>query len=248
MRRICLVVIATVVLAGCQVTSGPASTSCGYPADVLNLTNWKVTLPIGSQGKPTEVKPPALATYDLPPWFQVAPGCAGVQFRAPVNAVTTSGSTNPRSELREMTAGGEDEAAWSSTEGTHTMVISQAITRLPTRRPYVVAGQVHNATDDLSVFRLEGTKLYITNGNNLHHQLVTARYRLGTRFEAKFVVSGGEIKVFYNGFLKTTIANNFVGAYFKAGAYPQANCTNSSPCDESNFGEVVIYNLTVTHS
>ncbi|MGH3823751.1 MAG: hypothetical protein ACRDRA_13125 [Pseudonocardiaceae bacterium] len=36
-------------------------------------------------------------------------------------------------------------------------------------------------------------------------------------------------------------------ANFKAGAYTQANCKNSSPCKASNYGEVVIYRVTVSH-
>ncbi len=48
-----------------------------------------------------------------------AAACDGVQFRAPVDGVTTSGSSYPRSELREMTDSGSSEASWSSTSGTH---------------------------------------------------------------------------------------------------------------------------------
>lgn len=36
-------------------------------------------------------------------------------------------------------------------------------------------------------------------------------------------------------------------AYFKTGAYTQANCEKSDPCDESNYGEVVLYELNVEH-
>jgi hypothetical protein len=67
-------------------------------------------------------------------------------------------------------------------------------------------------------------------------------------FEAKFVVSGNQIKAYYNGNLVTTISKCFSRAYFKAGAYTQANCTNSSPCSSSNYGEVIIYSLSVSHS
>ncbi|WP_415830397.1 polysaccharide lyase family 7 protein, partial [Kibdelosporangium persicum] len=98
----------------------------------------------------------------------------------------------------------------------------------------------------VSVFRLEGSKLYITDGNN-KHKLVTDNYVLGTRFQAKFVVSDGQIKAYYNGVLQATLSKSFSGGYFKAGAYTQANCGNASPCSNSNYGEVKIYNLAVTH-
>ncbi|GAB3152911.1 polysaccharide lyase family 7 protein [Amycolatopsis stemonae] len=244
------------VLVGCCVAGASlagvsggtaAAASCQYPAQVLDLANWKETLPIGSAGNPAEIRQPALATYVKSPWFVPTAGCDGVQFRAAVDGVTTSGSKNPRSELREMTGNGRENASWSSTSGTHTMTISEAVTNLPAGRPYVVAGQIHDADDDVAVFRLEGGDLYVTNGDDSHYQLVASGYVLGTTFEAKFVVSGGKIQAYYNGELKATIAKKFSGAYFKAGAYTQANCGTSSPCEDGNFGQVVIRRVTVTH-
>ncbi len=219
---------------------------CAYPADVLDLSDWKVQLPIGAEEDPDEVKQPALATYAVDPWFVATEACDGVRFRSAVNGVTTGGSSYPRSELREMN--GSDEAGWSATSGTHTMVIREAITALPADKPHVVAGQIHDGDDDVTVFRLEGTKLYVTKGDTTHHKLVDDDYVLGTPFEAKFVVSGGSIKAYYNGVLQTTISASFPDGYFKAGAYTQANCGNSDPCSDSNYGEVVIHDISVTHS
>ncbi|MFF5106628.1 chondroitinase-B domain-containing protein [Streptomyces sp. NPDC000134] len=221
--------------------------SCAYPADVLDLTNWYVGLPVGEEESPTNVYQPELATYANDPWFVASDDCSAVRFRAPVNGVTTSGSSNPRSELREMTDSGRTKASWSSTSGTHTMVIDQAITDVPEERPYVVAGQIHDADDDVTVFRLEGSRLYITDGDTSHHHLVTDDYELGTRFQAKFEVSDGRTKVYYNGELQTTLSKDYSGAYFKAGAYTQANCGNSDPCSDDNYGQVKIYDLDVTH-
>jgi hypothetical protein len=226
---------------------GGGGQNCDYPADVLDLTNWYIGLPVGEEESPTNVEQPELATYANDPWFVATPECDAVRFRAAINGVTTSGSNYPRSELREMTNSGETKASWSSTSGTHTMVIDQAITAAPQGRPNVVAGQIHDASDDVSVFRLEGSRLYVTNGDTSQHKLVTDNYVLGTRFQAKFVVSGGQIKAYYNGVLQTTISKSFSGGYFKAGAYTQANCGNASPCSDSNYGEVEIYGLSVTH-
>ncbi|AUH45140.1 hypothetical protein CXR04_25600 [Streptomyces sp. CMB-StM0423] len=224
---------------------GGGGDTCDYPADVLDLTNWYIGLPVGEEESPTNVEQPELATYANDPWFTATPDCDAVQFRAAVNGVTTSGSSYPRSELREMT--GQNKASWSSTSGTHTMVIDQAITDLPADKPHVVAGQIHDADDDVSVFRLEGTKLYVTSPDDSNYKLVTDDYALGDRFQAKFVVGDGEIKAYYNGVLQTTIAADFEGGYFKAGAYTQANCERSSPCSDDNYGQVEIYDLSVTH-
>ncbi|MGA8118069.1 MAG: polysaccharide lyase family 7 protein [Actinocatenispora sp.] len=228
--------------------SAPSAADCDYPADVLDLTNWYEGLPIGESEHPRNVEQPELATYSVDPWFRATDACDGVQFRAPVNGVTTGGSSYPRSELREMTDSGESEASWSSTSGTHTMVIDEAITALPEEKPQVVAGQIHGSDDDISVFRLEGEKLYVTKDDDAHYKLITSDYQLGTEFEAKFVVKDGKVEAYYNGDLQTTISWDFDGAYFKAGAYTQANCDNSSPCSDDNYGEVVVHKVTVTHS
>jgi hypothetical protein len=228
--------------------AAPAAAACGHPADILNLANWKETLPTGSDESPTEIKQPALATYSADPWFTPDTACDGVQFRAAVNGVTTSGSGYPRSELREMTGSGSDEASWSTSSGTSTMVIDEAVTHLPATKPQVVVGQIHDADDDVTVFRLEGSKLYVTKGDDTHYKLATDGYQLGTRFQVKFVAGGGQIKAYYNDTLVTTIKIKSSGDYFKAGVYTQANCGNSSPCAATNYGESVIYGVTVTHA
>ena len=238
--------IGSVFLPNTAVAAG-SMPACGQPADILNLTNWKETLPTGSQGDPTEIDQPQLAHYSIDPWFTADSGCDGVQFRAAVNGVTTSGSGYPRSELREMTGNGSSEASWSTTSGTSTMTIDEAVTHLPSEKPQVVVGQIHDADDDVAVWRLEGSKLYVTNGDDSHYQLVTDDYQLGTRFTAEFVAGGGKIKAYYNGTLVATLSVKSSGDYFKAGDYTQANCDNSTPCTAGNYGESVIYGLTVSH-
>ena len=249
MKRALLMIVTALVASVVLAPPTTASTvdACTYPADILNLSNWKETLPIGGDGSPTEIKQPRLDTYAIAPWFRVNSTCDGVRFRAAVDGVTTSGSSYPRSELREMTGGGSSNASWSSTSGTHTMTVDLAFTHRPNDKPHVVGAQIHDSGDDVTVFRLEGNSLYITNGDDTHYKLVTS-YPIGTRFTAKYVVSGGKTKVYYNGTLQTTISKSYSGAYFKTGAYTQANCTNSAPCDSTNYGEVTVYGVTVSHS
>jgi hypothetical protein len=238
------VVAAAMVL---PATAAGASERCELPAQVLDLRNWKITLPVDDPDlegiQPMDVLQPRLNDYDIDPWFVTEGG--GVRFRAAVNGVTTQNSKNPRSELREMD--GDQRRTWPAATGHHTMVVEQAITALPAQQPHVVAGQIHDGSDDVTVFRLEGKKLYLTNGDTNHHELITDDYELGTRFQARFEVSDGKIRAFYNGRLIDTIPATFTAGYFKAGAYTQANCTNSAPCDAGNYGQVVIYTLKVAH-
>jgi hypothetical protein len=234
--------LATVPTATASATSAAACT----PAGAIGLsTDWKLTLPTGSAGSPTEIKQPQLAGYSADPWFTATSDCGGIRFRAAVNGVTTSNTGYPRSELREMT--GSALAKWSATSGTHTMIVDEAITHLPATKPEIIAGQIHDSSSDLTAFRLKGSKLYVSSGNNSTYKLV-GDYQLGTRFEAKFVAGGGQVKVYYNGALQTTISTQSTSNYFKAGAYTQANCGNSSPCSADNYGEVVVNHVSVTHS
>lgn len=231
------------------------STEAPYPSQLLDLTNWKLTLPQGSAKKPSrpeEIKQPELATYKIDPWFVVASQGDGVRFRAPVNGVTTSGSGYPRSELREMVDNGEERASWSSTSGTHTMLLDEAITAVPYTKKHVVAGQIHDSDDDIIVIRLEYPKLYVNvDGENVH--TLDSRYTLGKRFTVKFEVAEGQTKVYYNDSENPvfTLNKKYADAYFKAGAYTQSNCDRegaSSLCNGENYGEVVLYQALVTHN
>ncbi|MDO8497558.1 MAG: polysaccharide lyase family 7 protein [bacterium] len=227
------------------------STKPPYPAKVFDLTNWKLTLPIGFLKHPTEVKQPELATYGIDPWFMVNKEGNGIRFRAPVNGVTTSGSSYPRSELREMVKDGKEKANWSSTLGIHTMTLEEAITAVPKHKRHVVAGQIHDDSDDVLVIRLEYPKLYVNvDGDNVY--TLDSNYTLGKKFTIKMAVMGEETKIYYNNNPDPiyTLSKKYSGAYFKAGAYTQSNCTREiSPdlCNADNYGEVVVYNVTITH-
>ena len=227
-------------------SGGSNGEGCRYPSQILDLKRWKLTLPTGSAGSPKEITQPALDTFTSAPWFEPTSDCGAVAFRSAVDGVTTKGSSYPRSELREMADSGSP-AAWSSGSGTHTMTVTEAFTRLPEGKPQLVGAQIHDDADDVSVFRLEGSNLYITDGDNPHFKLVTSDYVLGTRFQARYVVSGGAVEAYYNGELQATLPKSVSNAYFKAGAYTQANCEKVSSCGSDNYGETMIYDLQVSH-
>lgn len=221
-----------------------------YPSQILNLTNWKLTLPSGEKEKPTEIKQPNLAVFQINPWFISLPNGIGIRFRSPVNGVTTKGSDYPRSELREMTNNGTSNASWNSNSGTHIMLITEAITALPEKKKHIVVAQIHDANDDVIVIRLDDRNLYI-HVDSKNVQTLDSNYSLGKRFTIKFVVENGQTRVYYNGDSNAsyTLDKDYSGAYFKAGAYTQSNCNkeDSSNCNDKNYGEVVIYEAIVTH-
>lgn len=221
-----------------------------YPAAVLDLKLWKLTLPVkGSGSGPLEILQPALATYKHDSYFYLNAVKNGVIFRVNHGGHTTSGSSNPRTELREMAGDGTKQASWSSTSGTHKMTIKQKINRLTKVKPHVVVGQIHDANDDVTVFRLEGKSLWITDGNTAHGRLLTDNYQLGTIFTVGFEVSGGVVKYYYNDQLVPySQKKSFSGAYFKAGNYLQSNPLTAPSESTSEYSEVEILDVQVAHS
>lgn len=218
------------------------------PGAVLDLAAWKLTLPLGdpeAPDEPWEILQPALASFVDDPHFAVAPS-GGVQFRAEVDGVTTSNSGYPRSELREMDATGLDEAAWSTSRGVHRMRVTQAITHLPEVKPHVVAGQIHDADDDVVMIRLEDETLFVEGGGDELGVLDPA-YVLGDPFTVEIVATGGSIAIYYDDAPDpaVTLAVDRDGCYFKAGAYVQSNLEQGDVAGA--YGEVVITALEVTH-
>jgi hypothetical protein len=217
------------------------------PGRVLNLTNWKLTLPIDTPhaGTPDEITQPALASFTSDPYFRLVAGNSGVAFRAHAGGATTKNSNYPRTELREMTDNGKRNASWSNSTGMHTLTVRQAIVGVPVAKPEVVTAQIHDASDDVVMVRLEGRRLFVeSDGDDIG--LLTESYALGTVFTVKIVAANGRIAVFYNGEQKIDYVRSGSGFYFKAGCYTQSNTSKGDSADA--FGEVVIYDLQVSHS
>jgi hypothetical protein len=238
------------------------------PSQVLYLKNWKLTLPIPQDTDPTkpkEVLQPELDTYSIDPWFVVAHDADGyaVQFRANHGSVSTSGSKNPRSELREMVDNysGSDSSnlmSWGTNDGkTHTMFIKQKVTHLTIVKPQTVVGQIHDASDDVTVFRVEGNnpggvsttaKVYITDGDNTHAYLLDSNYVLGTVFTVKVTASNGVISYEYNGQpVPYTQHKDVSGCYFKIGNYTQSNDSTAPGESPDAYAENWVYAYSVTH-
>jgi len=220
------------------------------PGKILNLTNWKITIPISTRpdGVADDVKQPELSHYSSQ-YFFTNPATHGVVFKAHVDGATTKGSNFPRSELREMVNNGKDNASWSSSTGTHTLFIEQAVTHLPTVRDQVVIGQIHNADEYIIFFRLEHKRLLVSV-NHGETATLDDNYTLGKRFTVKFVVNDDKTACYYNDQLKYVYNGTFSGAYFKAGAYVQSSNRGKKKTEgelSSAYGEVEIYNVWVKH-
>lgn len=230
---------------GTTAGSGPA------PSSVLNLTNWKLTLPTDgcdSGSWADEVTQPQLSSFRDATAFFVNAAKTGVVFRARVDGARTSSNTKyPRSELREMKNTGEDRADWSNAagKGTHVMTLEAAITNTPKTKPEVVAAQIHDDSDDVIMIRLYGKRLVVDAEDSRVQLLLDGDYVLGTRFKVTIAAANGRIRVTYNDSRVVDYQRSSSGMYFKAGCYTLSNTTFDSPTD---YGQVVIYRLAVSHS
>lgn len=230
---------------------GSHNTNLKLPSSILDLGNWKLNVPEGikNPGSSDEYRQPELAAYSNDKWFYANKANDAVVFRAITGGTTTKGSGYPRSELREMKDSGKKNASWSSSKGTHTLFIDQSIIHLPVKKPHIVVGQIHDAEDDVIVFRLEKNKLFVKMDDE-NGPVLDENYQLGTRFTVMFKVNNDRTECYYNGKLKFTYPKGFTGAYFKAGAYVQSSCqgkrkVEGESCDA--YGAVELYNVWVKH-
>ncbi len=108
---LCLITIsllASPLVAQEKTLSSPPNTEAKKlkPADVLDLSGWKISLPIDTsgKGKATEVDENTIAAgYELPKFFYANEAGDGVVFSSPIKgALTSKNTTYTRSELREM--------------------------------------------------------------------------------------------------------------------------------------------------
>jgi hypothetical protein len=124
------------------------SGSSNLPAQILDLSMWYLQLPISATGEddsPEFITTSELQTY-VSPYLYVSP-TRGVVFYTPVIGVHTSGSENPRTELRETFSDGSHHD-WLTTYAVSTLTASLAVNAVPvvktgsTKYAYVVIGQI----------------------------------------------------------------------------------------------------------
>jgi hypothetical protein len=220
-----------------------------YPANILSLTGWKLTLPTGSPGPapglpgiPREIKQPDLSTYADDNFQRVG---TGVRFRASVSGVNQVGSKYPRCELREMTPDGKGLASWSPTVGRHTLTITHQVNRLPTAKPEVVAGQIHDAAGYVILIWVRGngngTATVLARGIDGTETVLDPAYTLGALLTVQIEATNGLI--ICGAF---TMPWNGSGCYFKSGAYVQSSVIIPGE-DPASFAEVLIRSLAITH-
>lgn len=242
----------------------PPSPSPLVPGQVLDLTGWKLTIPVARPaGRPkstqryrtanvaAEVTQPGLATY-ADDWFYLNTAGTGVVFTAPVDGVTTAGSAYPRCELREMNPGGRTPASWSiAGPGPARLHVVESVNVLPPVKAQVVCAQIHNADDDVVEVLADGLtnpgRVVLTvrlRGKTTTKTVLDPDYQLGASFTLDITAAGGTVIVAYNGVDTIKWKAKDDGCYFKAGCYTQSNLSKDQA---GAYGQVTLYTVTATH-
>ena len=225
-----------------QVLDGNAQ----YPADVLNLSKWKITLPISLNSNPnkaTEIKQPQLKTYSNSEYFRLNAAKNGVLLKAIAGGARTSTNTAyARSELREMQGDdGTESAAWNCKNTDHGMYLEQTLLHTTTNKPEATIAQIHDSKNDLVMVKYFGPsfangstdigKLEARFNNDTTKKLLDSTNKIGDPMTIDIAVrSGGNVTVNYknlrSGVTSSTSTVKMTGiigsCYFKAGIYIQA--------------------------
>ncbi len=243
----------------------PPPPSGDTPYDFLGLQNWKLNGLRGSKSNNDYVDAiPNLNSYTNNDWFFLQNNWTIFQVWS--GSDTSSGSGNPRMELRELTANGSNNIFWDGTTNKeHRMRWKVRVDRLPSSGK-VCFGQIHDKTDffdDVIRVQCQG-KANQTSGS--------VKMRINGYVTEKLEGGGKTVGSFNLGeemYLELTYKNSIVRLYelnssgnrvktiftskpaaakqnyFKAGNYLQS--MKGKSYSSSNYGRVAIQKLDVFH-
>ncbi len=259
-------------LAEVQVFSGSDNPPPGgdSAADILGgLRNWKLNaysgnLNVGSNDNGLDYRDSA-SKNDNRDWFYPSNGWA--YFKTYPGNPTSGGSSNPRTELREMNSNGSNEIEWDGTNNTeHSMKWTVRVDDLPPSGK-LCFGQIHAESgsrfDDVIRIQVEGssgqnsgevklrllgyaTEEILGSGQTVssYNMTMDATHRFELTMRNKIVrlyslnSNGSRNRTLFTSQSIDSDAN-----YFKAGCYLQSTSSSSS----NTFGLVGIRDLSVRH-
>ncbi|GAA4272556.1 polysaccharide lyase family 7 protein [Aquimarina gracilis] len=246
-------------------TTPPPPPTGSTPYDLLGLQNWKLNGLEGTKSNNTYVDQiPNLSSYTNPDWFFVNNGWAIFQVWA--GSDTSSGSGNPRMELRELTANGNNNIFWDGTTSKeHSMKWKVRVDRLPSSGK-VCFGQIHDKTDTFDdvirvqcqgsanqtsgsvKMRINGYVTEVLEGGGK----TVGNFNLGEELYLELTYKNSIVRLYEldnNGNRSRTIyTSKSVSAkenYFKAGSYLQS--MKGKSYKSSDYGSVGIQKLEVFH-
>lgn len=260
------------------ITSTPPPPTGDFPFDILGLDDWKITLPrsndgdnisdevyinasnndVTSDGSFTEYEDEFFYTSD-----------AGVVFECPAIfnlPKTSAGTSNTRTELREM-PNNDNEEGWSGSGSTvREMEFSARVLQTSSTRKVAFA-QIHDFEqsnwDDLIRIQIESDdanaqegdmgRIYIMGDmaeglssegvptQSSGDRTIISNYRLGDWMDIRVTYNNNTIRIYVDGnevqeYTGATSASN----YFKAGAYNQSMNSSSSGTSIVEFRSLTV--------
>lgn len=226
-------------------SSEPTNPNAVYPVDVVpDIARWKITLPVDSNGNDSaggsskddinhnadEIKDEGLEMLLREPYFFVENG--EMVFNAHCAGATTSGSSYPRSELRQRVGGGDNY--WSVNDLQY-ISVDLRVTETPVNKPEISVVQIHGPDDEPLRVQYSanspGGIWYIWNETNkvyLDPDKDNFEYKLGQRLRVDVTVDGGRIYLYLKNLdNEQTYSNDWESndstGYFKVGAYTQSS-------------------------
>jgi hypothetical protein len=176
-------------------------------------------------------------------------------FKVPSNGGTTSGSSYPRVEFRQMSNG----ANWALIDTTeHYLTAECKVITVATAKPQIIIGQIHgsDAISELLKLRWNGylagqcsvEARFKTNDSakTEYGVILASGLSLGNTIDYTITMKNGKIIIIVNGVSGSqTYTTAYFGStdqyYFKAGDYLQYNST-----DSSIYGQTQFYKLSLS--
>ena len=188
------------------------------PSGNFDLSHWKLQMPVDSNGtnigNAAEISAAQLAAGFTNSFFHTAPDGA-MAFWTPNDGATTSGSTHPRSELRELLNPANANVNWT-VYGSHILTAQCKVTQVPADTGKVCIGQIHEPNtkpdgsasannEHLIMFDLPNQKIYANinlDGNlasTFSQTFITgAGVALNSNLNYTMSVSNGVLKISVN--------------------------------------------------
>lgn len=227
------------------------------PPANIDLTHWKLTLPISSADSdtnPLEFPADRIAVdHSYRKYIQLASDGALV-FWCPVNGVTTKNAKYPRCELRELVDPHDDNVCWSA-PGTHILDATCRMIEVPSSQK-VIIGQIHGHSGKAQpLIKLQYFKGRIEAlvkehaSRDKETKLTFPQVGLEKDFDYQIRLQDGVLNVTVNN--QTQSVNVFANdsqwsdqtLYFKAGAYVQDNEGSATEAAKVRFSK-----LKLSHS
>ena len=184
------------------------------PGSNFDLSHWYLQLPVDSNGTnvgtSASISTAQLTNGYASAWFYTATNDGAMTFWVPDNGATTSGSTHPRSELREELSPGNTSVNWTP-YGTHILTATCVVSNVPSDTRKVCIAQIHEqigANIPMVMIMFYNNTIYADiwsdgNDNNSSSSYQYGSSGIGSLITYKIAVTNGVLSLTINGTTKT---------------------------------------------